>query len=102
RSQVSERLLIEAGADVLADVYIADPPNPYALKQDEFEFRERLFAGRTDLAAGAHVEVQGQLTPSIQVISGLRLDSFRSGSASAVAVDQRFGARVRLSDRTRF
>ena len=69
--------------------------------REEFEFRERLFAGRTDLAAGAHVEVQGQLTPSIQVTSGLRLDSFRSGSASAIAIDQRFGAKVRLSDRTR-
>src|SRR6185369_7177484 len=82
--------------------YIADPPNPYALKQDELELQERIFAAHTDLAAGMRVEVVGQLTPSLQLTSGLRLDSFRSGDRSALAADPRFGAKAQVSDRTRF
>jgi TonB family protein len=93
--------LLRAGADfsleafrVREPVYV-DPDDP---ETDEFKAR---FPPREDIAAGMWVDSVLEAAPGVEVVPGVRVDVYRSGSASAVALDPRIAARFKVTPRLR-
>jgi TonB family protein len=89
-------ILLRAGGDVAVDAYevegqrYGDPDSP------ESRDFEALFPSRRDHAAGAWLDLVLQPDPSLELTPGVRADVYRSGSATAVGVDPRIAARLRV------
>jgi hypothetical protein len=96
---LGSKLRIRAGMDGLLESYrvtsvpYEDPDDP------ERGFAQRLFPPRKDSVLGIHGELGIEVQPRFFVTPGLRVDYFTSGSASAVGVDPRLSAKLKLSDR---
>jgi hypothetical protein len=86
-------VLVRAGADVALDAYrvessrYGDPDNPDVQKFN------RVFDPRDDVATGAWVDAELEITRNVEVTPGIRFDWYRSGGSSAVGVDPRVAAR---------
>jgi hypothetical protein len=48
-----------------------------------------LFPSRTDVSAGAHLELSWSLTPALTIAPGVRADTYRVGKETASAIDPR-------------
>lgn len=96
---LSRKLFLRGGVDGLlesyrvTDVPYEDPDDP------EAGFARRLFPPRKDTVLGVHGEVGIELQPRFFVTPGLRVDYFTSGSSTAVGVDPRLSAKLKLSDK---
>jgi TonB family protein len=98
---ISDAITFRAGGDVMLDSYGASH-TPYQDPDDPDTQRyNRLFAARADLAFGVYAEATLDLTPRIELTPGVRFDVFRSGGASASAVDPRISARFKLGKHLR-
>jgi hypothetical protein len=96
---LSSRVKFHAGVDGVLDAYSTrkadynDPDDP-----DVEDFND-LFPPRKDLAFGSYAELLLRIDDNIELTPGLRLDYFTSNGASAVAIDPRISARVRVTDK---
>jgi TonB family protein len=102
RAEVREELvptvLFRGGADVTFDAYALDP-SKYADPDDpETQTFNRTFGTRDDIVTGVWVDFVLQVAPRIEVIPGLRVDLYRSGSASDIGIDPRLAARFGVTD----
>jgi TonB family protein len=105
RTQVEARaapgVVLRGGADVALDAYhvessrYGDPDDP---ERQQFE---RVFSSRDDIVVGGWADAVLDVTPSIEVTPGVRVDAFRSGSATSVGVDPRVAARFAVGKRVR-
>ncbi|MGE5789057.1 MAG: TonB family protein [Myxococcales bacterium] len=90
---------LRVGVDGLLESYRAtnvpyeDPDDP------EAGFVQRLFPPRKDSVLGAYGEIGIQVQPRFYVTPGLRVDYFTSGNATAVGIDPRLSAKLKLSDK---
>ncbi len=92
----NEHLRLRAGGDVTRDGYTSDT-RPYSDPDDPTTKKfNSLFPPRNDLAAGVRADVQLDLG-IWELVPGVRLDLFSSGSASKVAVDPRIASRLRVA-----
>jgi TonB family protein len=101
QTNLSPRSLLRAGADFSLDSFNVRPP-PYVDPEDPEtdEFKER-FPTREDIAAGLWVDAVLDVAPGVEVIPGVRADVYRSGAASAFALDPRIAARFTITPRLR-
>lgn len=96
-ARASDGVLIRAGADVALDAYrvesarYGDPDDPERQKFD------RVFEPRDDVATGVWVDAVLDVGSRVQVTPGVRIDLYRSGSASAVGVEPRVAARFAVT-----
>jgi hypothetical protein len=96
--KVGARITVRVGFDATRDAYRADL-YPYSDPADPDTRRlDALFPPRDDLALSGYLDVAYR-SDDLEITPGVRLDWFRSGSATAVSVDPRIMARVRLADR---
>jgi TonB family protein len=105
RTQVEAKaaagVVLRGGADVALDAYdvesrrYGDPDDP---ERQQFE---RVFASRDDIVVGGWADAVLAVTPRIEVTPGVRVDAFRSGSATSVGVDPRVAARFAVGKRVR-
>jgi TonB family protein len=94
---LGKRTVLHIGADATHDAYRADL-FPYSDPDDPDTRRlDALFPPRDDIAAGAYVDVAYR-SDDVEFTPGIRVDWFRSGSATAVGVDPRFMSRLRLAE----
>jgi hypothetical protein len=99
--RVHHDLTVRAGADATADAFGAtdikyeDPESPDKKQLDA------LFPERTDVAVGVWTDAVVQASPDVEVTPGVRVDLFKSRSATAVGVDPRIAARFRVTDAVR-
>ncbi len=87
---------LRGGADITLDAYRADV-RPYADPEDPdtIAFNE-MFPPRDDVAVGGWTDVV--LTwRGVEVTPGVRVDLYRSGSASAVGIDPRISSRLEVA-----
>jgi len=102
RSEVTKPLsrdvTFRAGVDSMLDGYRVttplydDPDNPSS------KLFNSLFPARKDVVLGTHAELGIEVQKGFFVTPGLRLDYYISGGATAVGVDPRLSARLKLSD----
>jgi len=101
RHRVNDDIVLRTGADLTVDAYdpgdrmYEDPDDPQTKK------REELFPNRNDIALGGWVDCVLDLTPGVQLTTGVRVMLFASGGESAVGVDPRIAARFEVSDSVR-
>ncbi|MBN1610645.1 MAG: TonB family protein [Polyangiaceae bacterium] len=87
---------LHAGIDSVLDSYrvttplYADPDDPNLRR-----FSDQ-FPSRKDLALGVHGELALEVAPGFVVTPGMRADYFLSGAATAVGLDPRLSARIRV------
>ncbi|MBS2018204.1 MAG: energy transducer TonB [Deltaproteobacteria bacterium] len=98
---VSKRVLLRGGADVVVDRYLADALTPYADDDDVVARQAKIFADRTDYAAGIRLDAVLLLDERMEVTPGIRLDRFESGGVSALGVDPRISARFAVTKKVR-
>jgi TonB family protein len=98
---LNDDVLLRAGADAVVDQFSAtesayrDPDDPNTQQINN------MFPPRTDTALGARADVVWNATPGIEVTPGMRLDFFRSGDATAWALDPRIAGRFKVVDKLR-
>lgn len=96
---IARHVRLRAGVDSLADAYRVtnpihdDPDNPNSQR-----FRN-LFPPRKDAVLGAHAELGIEVQKGLWVNPGMRVDYYMSGGATAVGIDPRISARLKLSDK---
>jgi TonB family protein len=101
RVRLAREVLLRAGGDAVVDDYqvskprYSDPDSP-----DAREFTQQ-FPPRSDLTFGLWSDVVLEVARGVEVTPGMRVDVFRSGSASAVGLDPRIAARFAVSDSVR-
>jgi TonB family protein len=105
RTQVEAKatagVVLRGGADVALDAYhvessrYGDPDDP---ERQQFN---RVFRSRDDIVIGGWADAVLDVTPRIEVTPGVRIDAFRSGSATSVGVDPRIAARFAVGRRVR-
>lgn len=93
RSQLSDAVLLRAGASASLDRYELDL-DP---ETENFLDVQTLFPGRTDGVIGAHADLVLEAAPGVSVTPGLRVDRYTSMGNSAVGVSPRLAASFRLS-----
>lgn len=99
RKPLARTLHLRAGVDGLLEsvrashVPYEDPDNP------EAGLVQRLFPPREDSVLGVYGELGIEVQPRFFITPGVRVDYFTSGSATAVGVDPRLSAKLKLSDR---
>ncbi|MBI3205888.1 MAG: TonB-dependent receptor [Myxococcales bacterium] len=97
RSKAGAGATLRGGADVALDAFrtakapYGDPDDPRVREFDE------TFPSRNDLVAGVWLDVVLDVTDGIEVVPGLRLDRYQSGSATAFAIDPRLSARFEVT-----
>jgi TonB family protein len=93
RSQLSDAVLLRAGASVSFDRYELElDPNT-----ENFLDVQTLFPARTDGALGAYADLVLEASPGVSVTPGLRVDRYTSMGNSAVGVSPRLAASFRLN-----
>lgn len=96
---IGTNLRLRAGFDGTLDAYRVtnpihdDPDNPNSQL-----FRD-LFPARRDGVLGIHGELGIEVSRRLTVTPGIRVDYYLSGSATAVGIDPRLSAKLKLSDR---
>lgn len=96
---IGSHLRLRAGVDSTLDGYRVtapvydDPDSPMTAQMQE------LFPSRKDLALGAHGELAVEVQKSFIVTPGVRVDYYISNGATAVGVDPRLSARLKLTDK---
>lgn len=96
--QLSSVTELRGGADITLDAYRADT-RPYADPEDPDTIRfNEMFPARDDVAVGGWADAVLRW-PGIEVTPGVRVDLYRSGSASAVGVDPRISSRLQVADK---
>jgi len=94
---LDDTITVRAGVDVQHDVFSADDPlyeDPDSPSTQDFK---DLFPARQDAAAGAWADLQLDLG-RLEIIPGLRLDTFLSNGAKAASADPRLATIVHLTD----
>jgi TonB family protein len=93
RSQLSEEVLLHAGASASFDRYelSLDP------ETENFLDVQTLFPARTDGVIGAYADLVVQALPGVSVTPGVRVDRYTSMGNSAVGVSPRLAASFRLN-----
>jgi hypothetical protein len=99
---IVKQLTVNVGADVTIDQYGGSPLPAYADDDDIVARQQKIFAERTDYAAGGWVDAIIRPLPEVMVRPGLRYDVFGSGSAQAKALDPRLSARFDATKKLRF
>jgi hypothetical protein len=101
RQPLDDTLVARGGFDVQHDLYSAEP-RPYVDPDDPAgQDYEALFPPRTDAAAGVWADVVWQADPRIELVPGVRVDTFHSGSSTAVSIDPRLSTSFQVDDRVR-
>lgn len=102
QTNLSGGSLLRAGSDFTLEAFrvkepvYMDPDDP-----EHDEFKER-FPPRQDVAVGIWVDAVLDVDSGIEVVPGLRADLYRSGGATALALDPRISARFTITPRLRF
>jgi hypothetical protein len=99
RQELGARALLRAGVDVVFDDFSSSPPRYVDPESPEVTAFERNNPARTDRAGGFRADVVLHPTNGVEVTPGVRVDFFRSQSASAVAVEPRISARFAVGER---
>jgi TonB family protein len=95
--QLGPSVHLHAGADSVLDAYRVTTP-PYVDRDDPgIERFNDQFPSRDDLGLGAHGELALEVTPGFVVTPGMRVDYYLSGGATAVGLDPRLSARIRVA-----
>jgi hypothetical protein len=94
-------LVVRGATDIVVDRYSADALAAYADDDDVVQRQADLFARHVDFATGARADVVFTMIPRLEIIPGLRFDSYGSGPARAIAVDPRLSARFSVTDKLR-
>jgi TonB family protein len=89
------------GLDVEFDNYDSVRPEYYDPDDPTLDSFAELYPARNDVAAGVFTDVALEIGDRIEVTPGIRIDGYRSGDDSAVAVEPRISARFAISDRFR-
>jgi TonB family protein len=99
RTRLSPTATLRVGADVQVDDFTTDKA-PYGDPEDpETKSFDETFPSRSDVTTGAWADVVFAVDRGIEVIPGIRVDRYQSGSASAFAVDPRLAARFEVSEK---
>jgi hypothetical protein len=96
-ARLSPAVLLRAGVDAETDTY--DVVAGSALGPAEAALAANFFPSRTDLQAGVRADAVLDVTRAFELTPGARFDFFASQGATAVAVDPRLAARVRVKSR---
>ncbi len=92
---------LRAGFDLQIDEYSGDP-QPYADPDDPgVQAFNSLFPPRVDTAAAAYADLTWKPTKHFEVTPGVRLDTYLSNGAKALAVDPRLSVVVKPHPRVR-
>jgi TonB family protein len=92
----SPQATLRGGCDVQLDAFRADT-QPYADPEAPTTvWLNGLFPPRDDVVVGAWSDLVYK-SDSVEITPGVRVDLFRSGSASAVGIDPRVASRIRLA-----
>lgn len=95
--ELSERATLRGGGDVMFEAFRADL-RPYADPEDpDTRAFNQLFPPRNDVTVGGWTDVVLKWN-DVEVTPGVRVDLYRSGSASAVGVDPRVASRIRVAN----
>src|SRR5262249_42865304 len=98
RSVLSKKVMLRAGMDATTDHYTATRPL-YADPDDpDVQRAEALFPSRTDFASGVWTDMLYTPTDLVEFTPGVRVDLFKQGDATKVAVDPRVSARFKIND----
>ena len=98
---IGERATVRAGADVQLDNYRADTgrwSDPDATSTKQYN---ELFPSRIDTALGGWADIVWKIAPRVELIPGVRFDLYKSGDASATAIEPRASMRVHATDKIR-
>ena len=98
---LSDEVTLRGGFDMQLDSYTA-APRQYADPDDPATERfNALFPPRSDTSAAAWVDLVLKISPKLEVVPGLRLDSYISQGKGAVAVDPRLSVIARVDPHVR-
>lgn len=98
---LSPSVTVRAGADAQFDSY-STAPKPWSDPDDPAtKTYNKAFPGRLDTVLGAWGDVVWKMDRRVELTPGVRFDLFRSGGASAPAVDGRVALRVEVTDHVR-
>jgi TonB-dependent Receptor Plug Domain len=92
---------IELGADLIADSYSSDLPNPYAVSVEDYAQAEALFAPRTETASGAWASATFCPRPGWNITGTLRGDVFTSDGKIGIGPSPRARCAYRSCPRSR-
>jgi len=98
---LSKEVTLRAGLDLQIDKYSAVEP-PYADPDDPSTQRfDALFPPRQDTAVGCWADLVLKPAPKLEVIPGVRVDSYASQGEGAVSVDPRLAVVAHADDHVR-
>jgi hypothetical protein len=98
RYRLSPNALLRAGMDANTDTYDFEL-NEYELAPSQAG-AAALFPSRSDIMLGQRTDLVLNLTPSLEVTPGFRVDFFGSQGKTALAFDPRLSTRLKISERT--
>lgn len=101
RHSLGDKAQGRLGLDVEFDNYDSVRPEYYDPDDPTLDSFAELYPARNDVAAGMFADVAFEVDDRIEVTPGVRVDGYRSGDDSAVAVEPRIAARFAISDRFR-
>jgi TonB family protein len=96
--EMSPNATWRGGADVTLDSYHSEPQLYVDPDDPTTKAINALFPARNDLAVGAWTDLPLRYA-GVEFTPGVRVDAYRSGSASAVGVEPRVMSRIKVSDR---
>lgn len=99
--RLSDDALFRAGTDGTVERYVTSPAKYADPDSPDTQAFAAAFPPRTDLVFGVWNDLVLDVAPGVEVVPGVRVDLYRSQSASAVAVDPRISARFAVTDRVR-
>lgn len=107
-ARLAPGLRLSAGADAVTDAYSIeaddidneDPAfsDPEANDIDDDVELERLFPSRRDWVLGAYVDLAAELAGFVELVPGLRFDTYASSGALACSFEPRVSATFRVSE----
>jgi TonB family protein len=105
--RLSPDVVLRAGFDAVVDRYDvqARTSNGNAVVSDSSSSSnddvEQVVPARSDFAAGVRADLVAKLAPNVELVPGVRVDTFLSGAAVVPAVDPRVAARIGITDSIR-
>lgn len=99
RVSLSDWAEVEAGADVLVDLFQGDVPSPYAVLPQAYDRQVALYSPHTDSSSGAWFSALLRPAKKLDVSLTARADLFSSAGALAVGPSPRATVRVPLTER---
>jgi TonB family protein len=98
---LSDEVTLRSGFDMQIDNYAADE-RPYADANDpDTQAYNNLFPPRSDTGAAAWIDLTWKPTKLFEVTPGVRIDTYHSNGAKAMAVDPRLAVVANVHERVR-